>query len=165
MSSISHPRLSYTLLPQPHQQEVQLARRGADSPPRWFLLRRTGIHQNYHQNFLLYINPRHLHRFLLSVEAAERTRKGYTPSRATSPCFWQGWRDTDWFKTRVPDQTQKRPHFIQSANRPSPSTLYQRTRTDSTPFSCQWVGRRPMGTQNPQAMSVIGILRQLVNWP
>jgi hypothetical protein len=53
---------------------VQLARHRDESPPRWFLFRRTGIHHNYHQNFLVYVNPRDLHRFLLA-EAAERTRK------------------------------------------------------------------------------------------
>jgi len=48
-----------------------------------------------------------------------------------------------------PDQTQKRPHFIQSVNRPMPSTLHQRTRTNSTPFSSQWVGRRPLSNSKP----------------
>src|ERR1700747_2083385 len=33
-----------------------------------------------------------------------------------------------------PDQTQKRPHFIQSVNRPMPSTLHQRTRTTQRHF-------------------------------
>jgi hypothetical protein len=42
--------------------------------------------------------------------------KGHTPSRTTHPCSRQEWRDTDWFKTRVPDQTQERPYFIQSVN-------------------------------------------------
>jgi hypothetical protein len=35
---------------------------------------------------------------------------------------------------RVPDQTQKRPHFIQSVNRPSPATLHQRTRKTQPHF-------------------------------
>src|SRR5499433_2302833 len=34
----------------------------------------------------------------------------------------------------VPDQTQKRPHFIQSVNRSSPSTLHQRTPTTQPHF-------------------------------
>ena len=43
------------------------------------------------------------------------------------PSYSEEWRDIDWFKTRVPNQTQKRPHFIQSVIRPVPSTLQQRT--------------------------------------
>src|SRR6266581_119252 len=144
LGSRFHHRLFYSLLLQPRQQAVQLARHRDESPPRWFLFRPTCIHDNYHQNFLVYVYPCDLHRFLLTWKRQNAREKGYTPSRATSPCFWQEWRDTDWFKTRVPDQTQKRPHFIQSVNRPLPSTLHQRTRTDSTRFSCQWVGRRPM---------------------
>jgi uncharacterized protein with GYD domain len=58
-----------------------------------------------------------------SVEAAERTRKRLHTVTCYQPCFWQEWRDTDWFTTRVPDQIQKRPHLIQSVNRPSPYTL------------------------------------------
>src|SRR6516164_4536701 len=67
---------------------------------------------------------------------------------AMLPPYSEGWRDIDWFKTRVPDQTHKRSHFIQSVNRPVPSTLLERT-AHSTRFSCQWVGRRPMRTHNP----------------
>jgi hypothetical protein len=47
-------------------------------------------------------------------------------------------------QTRVPDQTQKRSHFIPSANDPCRPRSVDRTRTDSTHFSSQWVGRRPM---------------------
>ena len=83
------------------------------------------------------------------MEAAERTAKGYTPSRATSPATGQGWRDTDWFKTCVPDQTQKRPHRIQSANRSAPSTLHQRTRSTQSHFHVYGWATRPMETQNP----------------
>ena len=72
-----------------------------------------------------------------SVEAAERTRKRLHTVTCYHPSYWQGWRDTDWFKPRVPDQTQKRPRFIQSVNRPSPSTLLQRTRKHLASFSCQ----------------------------
>jgi len=68
------------------------------------------------------------------VEAAERTRKRLHTVTCYHPALQQRWRDTDWFKTRVPDQTQKRPHFIQSVNRPSPSTLHQRTRTTQPHF-------------------------------
>ena len=84
-----------------------------------------------------------------SVEAAERTRKRLHTVTCYHPAYSQKWRDTDWFKTRVPDQTQKRSLFIQSVNRPSPSTLHKRTRADSTKFSCQWVGRRPMRNSEP----------------
>jgi hypothetical protein len=84
-----------------------------------------------------------------SVEAAECTRKGYTPSRATIPLETpREWRDTDWFKTRVPDQTQKRPHFIQSVNRPSPSTLHQRTATTQPHFHVNGWALGPCVTQN-----------------
>jgi len=45
------------------------------------------------------------------------------------PSHRDEWRDTDWFKTRVPGQTLKRPHFIQSLHdlhRPTPDRLYTR---------------------------------------
>src|ERR1035438_379131 len=61
------------------------------------------------------------------VEAAERTRNRLHTVTCYHPSDLEGWRDTDWFKTRVPDQTQKRPHFIQSVNRPAPSTPHERT--------------------------------------
>jgi hypothetical protein len=81
----------------------------------------------------MYVNPRDLHRFLLGVEAAERTRKRLH----TVTCYHRSneedeWRDTDWFKTRVPDQTQKRPHFIQSANDLCRPRYLDRTRAHST---------------------------------
>jgi hypothetical protein len=64
---------------------VQLARHRDESPPRWFLFRPTRIHDNYHQNFLVYVNPRDLHRFLLAWKRQNAREKDYTPSRATSP--------------------------------------------------------------------------------
>ena len=62
------------------------------------------------------------------VEAAERARKRLHTVTCYHPSCQDGWRDTDWFKTHVPDQTPTRPHFIQSAKRPLPSTLDDRTR-------------------------------------
>src|SRR5216683_4065837 len=50
------------------------------------------------------------------VEAAERARKRLHTVTCYHPSRQDGWRDTDWFKTHVPDQTPSRPHFIQSAN-------------------------------------------------
>jgi len=50
------------------------------------------------------------------VEAAERARKRLHTLTCYHPSRQDGWRDTDWFKTHVPDQTPSRPHFIQSAN-------------------------------------------------
>jgi hypothetical protein len=64
---------------------VQLARHRDESPPPWFLFRDTRIHDNYHQNFLVYVNPRDLHRFLLAWKRQNAREKGYTPSRATNP--------------------------------------------------------------------------------
>jgi hypothetical protein len=116
------------------KRRVQPARHRDESSPRRFLFRHTPIHDNDHRNFLVYVNPRDLHRFRLAWKRQNAREKDYTPSRATSPCLWQEWRDTDWFKTRVPDQTQKRPHFIKGVNRPSPSTLLQRTRTTQSHF-------------------------------
>jgi hypothetical protein len=39
------------------------------------------------------------------VKAAERTRKKLHTVTSYQPCYFAGWRDTDWFKTRVPGQT------------------------------------------------------------
>ena len=83
--------------------------------------------------------------------AAERTRKRLHTVTCYLPCYWQEWRDTDWFKTRVPDQTQKRPHFIQSANRPSPSTLPQPTRTTQPHFHLNRWAAGPWELQNAAA--------------
>ncbi|MGA8310277.1 MAG: hypothetical protein WB755_09625, partial [Terriglobales bacterium] len=49
--------------------------------------RRTRIHYNDHQNFLVYVNPRDLHRFLLAWKRQNTREKDYTPSRATSPAL------------------------------------------------------------------------------
>ena len=65
------------------------------------------------------------------------------------PCYSQGWRDIDWFKTRVPDQTQKRSRFIQSVNRPSPSTLHQRTRTMQPHFHVNGWAEGPWELRTP----------------
>src|ERR1700736_1270068 len=58
------------------------------------------------------------------VESAERARKEITRRHLLPPSQQVGWRDTDWFKTRVPDQTLPRSHFIQSCHdlcRPTPA--------------------------------------------
>src|SRR5215831_2785918 len=68
------------------------------------------------------------------VEAAERTRKSLHTVTCYHPSLLGGGRDIDWFKTRVPDQTQKRPHFIQSVNRPAPSTPQEHTAQTKTNF-------------------------------
>ena len=87
-----------------------------------------------HQNFLVYVNPRDLHRFLLAWKRQNACVKAYTPSPATTlPCSKE-WRELDWFKSRVPDQTQKRLHFIQSVNRPAPSTPKEHTAQTQTNF-------------------------------
>ena len=58
-----------------------------------------------------------------SWRGSGRTHGKKVTRRHVLPSFLLGgWRDTDWFKTRVPDQTHKRLHFIQSVNRPAPST-------------------------------------------
>src|SRR6266850_3037047 len=134
LSSRLHHRLFYSLLSQPPQEAVQFARHRDESPPRWFLFRPTPIHDNHHQHFLVYVNPRHFHRFLLAWKRQNAREKRFHTVTCYLPCYGQEWRDTDWFKTRVPDQTQKRPHFIQSVNRPSPSTLLQPSRTTQPHF-------------------------------
>ena len=86
------------------------------------------------------------------MEAAERTRKRLH----TVTCYhlsYHQWRDTDWFTTRVPDQTQKRPHFIQGVNKPSPSTLHQRTRTAQPHLHINGWAPRPMRNSKPQGIS------------
>src|SRR5262249_24997031 len=98
----------------------------------------------------VYVYPRDLHRFLLCVEAAERTRKRLHTVTCYDSSYSEEWRDTDWFKTRVPDQTQKRPRFIQSANRSSPSTLQQRTRTLNPIFMSMGWAPGPCVTHNPK---------------
>src|SRR5439155_24993740 len=73
------------------------------------------IDDHDHQHFLVYVNSRDLHRFLLAWKR-QNAREKVTHRHVLPPVLSPEWRDTDWFKTRVPDQTQKRPHFIQSAN-------------------------------------------------
>src|SRR5438445_5579746 len=96
-----------------------------ESPPLWFRLRRTRIHDHDHQHFFVYVNSCYLvgHCFLL-VWKRQNTRKQATNTvTCYHPSHRDGWRDTDWFKTRVPDQTLTRPHFIQSCHnlcRPTP---------------------------------------------
>jgi hypothetical protein len=75
-------------------------------------------------------------------EAAERRRNRLHAVTCYHPSYSEGWRDTDWFKTRVPDQTQQRPHFIQSVNRPAPSKPHERTPKTQRDFH-QSVGRGP----------------------
>src|SRR6266581_9402100 len=113
-----HHRLFHSLLPQPRQKAVQLARhRGriaaalvslpASSHPRQPPSTLSCVRQSPRPSSL---PP--------GVEAAERTRKRLHTVTCYHLSYSEQWRDTDWFKTRVPDQTQKRPHFIQSVNRP-----------------------------------------------
>src|SRR5215831_2287877 len=68
------------------------------------------------------------------VEAAERTCTCLYAVTCYHPPYSEGWRHIDWFKTRVPDQTQKRPHFIQSVIRPVPSTPLEHTAHNQTNF-------------------------------
>jgi len=42
------------------------------------------------------------------VEAAERARERLHTLTCYHPSRQDGWRDTDWFKTHVPDQTPSR---------------------------------------------------------
>jgi hypothetical protein len=59
---------------------------GPSTPsPRRFLFQRTRIHDNDHQDFVVYVNPRNLHRFLLARKRQNAREKDYTPSRATTP--------------------------------------------------------------------------------
>src|SRR4029077_6901584 len=69
-----HHRFFDSLFSQPRHEAVQLARHGGESPPGWFLFWSTRIHHHRHQYLLVYVNPRDLHRLLLSVEAAERAK-------------------------------------------------------------------------------------------
>ena len=92
--------------------------------------------------------PRHLHCFL----PAWKRQNARIIRLHTLTCYRPAtvqWRDTDWFKTCAPDQTQKRPHFIQSVNRPLPSTLHQRTPITQPPFSSKWVGPKAMPNSEP----------------
>jgi hypothetical protein len=78
-----------------------------------------------------------------------RAKKGYTPSRATTLPARMGWRDINWFKTHVPDQTQKRPHHIQSANGLCCPRLTDRNaRLDLTNFHFDGWAADPCETQN-----------------
>src|SRR5262249_44559714 len=55
----------------------------------------------------------------------------------------------------VPDQTQKRPHFIQSVNRSSPSTLHQRTPTTQPHFHVNgWVHQAHGNSKSPNRIPV-----------
>src|SRR5215469_687838 len=53
-------------------------------PPRRFLFRRTCIDHHYHPNFLVDINSRDLHRFLLAWKRQNAREIGYTPSLTTT---------------------------------------------------------------------------------
>ena len=85
LSSRFHHRFFHSLLPQAGQQAVQLARHRHESPSPWILLWRARIHHNDHQYFLVYVNPRDLHCFLLAWKRQNAREKDYTPSRATTP--------------------------------------------------------------------------------
>src|SRR5215813_12785777 len=61
-----------------------LTRQRDKSSPCRLLFRRTSIHHHYHQDFLVYVDPRDLHRFLLTWKRQNARVKGYTPSRATT---------------------------------------------------------------------------------
>jgi hypothetical protein len=78
------------------------------------------------------------------MEAAERAKQNLRSLTCYHPSRREEWRDNDWFKTRVPDQTPSRPRFIQSASDLCRPRSLDPTRTNSIQFSSQWVGRRPM---------------------
>jgi hypothetical protein len=78
-----------------------------------------------------------------------RTHAKRITHRHVLPPSYYRWHDIDWFKTRVPDQTQKRPHFIQSANRSVSSTLQQPTPTTQPVFHVNGWASGPCVTQNP----------------
>jgi hypothetical protein len=65
------------------------------------------------------------------VEPAERAREDIHTVTCYHPSRRDGWRDTDWFKTHVPDQTLTRPRFIQGCHDLCRSTPLDRTRSDS----------------------------------
>src|ERR1700674_1268234 len=98
------------------------------SSPLQLPLGRTGIPHYHHQHFLVYVNSRDLvgHGFLPAWKR-QNERQERLP---TVTCYPQGrGRDTDWFKTLVPDQTRKRPRFIQSVHdlcRSSPGPIVHR---------------------------------------
>jgi len=78
------------------------------------------------------------------MEAAERAKQNLRSLTCYHPSRREEWRDNDWFKTRVPDQTPSRPRFIQSVSDLCRPRSLDPTRTNSIQFSSQWVGRRPM---------------------
>src|SRR5499433_289796 len=87
--------------------------------------------------------------------ASSSPGSGRTPAKKVThrpvlpPFLFGGGRDTDWFKTRVPDQTQKRPHFIQRENRPAPSTPHERTAQTQPDFHVNGWAAGQCETQNP----------------
>ena len=97
-----------------------------------------------HQHFLVYVNSCDLvgHCFLPAWNQ-QNARSKLSTVTCHHPSHSDGWRNPDWFTTRVPDQTLPRSHFTQGCHdlcRPRPP---DRTR-DSAQFSCLWVGPRPM---------------------
>src|SRR6516225_3611097 len=50
------------------------------------------------------------------VEAVERAEKSLRTVTCYHPSCREGRRHKDWFKTRIPGQTQQRPQLIQSAD-------------------------------------------------
>jgi len=80
---------------------------------------------------------------MLGVEAVERTQETLHTVTCYRPSRRDEWRDTAWLKTRVADQTRKRPHFIESSHDlhcPTPAWSYTRLGL----VSCLWVRCRRM---------------------
>src|SRR5262249_17221482 len=86
-------------------------------------------------------------------------KKGYTTVTYYHPSSSEEARPR-LVQNTCPGSNSKQPPFIESVNRPSPSTLHEHTRIDSTRFSCQMGWLAPCVTQNPTvngSMSLIGI--------
>ena len=109
----------------------------------------------------MYVNPRHLHRFLRAWKRQNARNKTYAPLRATTLPARRSGATTIGSKralriklrhglasSRV--QTDlRRPRFLDP------------TRTNSIQFSSQWVGRRPMSNSvESRALNAFGINRR-----
>ena len=67
------------------QEFVNTSNRQRDkSSPCRLLFRRIRIHHHDHQNFPVYVDPRDLHRFLLTWKRQNARVQAYTTSRATT---------------------------------------------------------------------------------
>jgi len=84
-------------------------------------LRRTRIDHHHISTFLCTSFLRSCTTLLSGVESAERARKNYTPSRATT-LQQVGWRDTDCSKTRV-QTNSTRSHFTELPRSCRPASL------------------------------------------